>query len=53
MTTTDYTGVSRSGVVHASQVFANTALCGAPLVGHLRPRKAVHLNCPKRKEIAR
>jgi hypothetical protein len=43
--TIDYTEVNRSGVVHASQAFANTAFCGAPLVGHLRPRKAVHLNC--------
>lgn len=53
MSGTDYIEANRSGVVHASQVFASTAFCGAALVGQLRPRKSVHLNCPKCKELAR
>lgn len=43
----DYIETTINTTTHITQWYSNTAICGAPLIGKIRPRKEAQVNCPK------
>jgi hypothetical protein len=53
MANIDYIETTINKTVHISRAHSNAAFCGAPLIGKIRPRTAVHVNCSGCQQAAR